>query len=101
MNEIYWHIQQLYLSEQKKREKGAGIWKWHANSKCGQILKKYESGEGCSNKGIGIRRQRCWMLFIASIIIGIIIINKDTYLHPTFTIDTLTSLSPSLRHGNA
>lgn len=26
MNEIYWHIQQLYLSDEKKREKGAGIW---------------------------------------------------------------------------
>lgn len=74
---------------------------WHENLECGQIFKKHKSGERYFKKGIDILRQRCWMLFIASIIIGIIIINKDTYLHPTFTIDTLTSLSPSLRHGNA
>lgn len=49
MNEIYWHIQQLYLSDEKKRGKGAGIWSGMKNLECGQIVKKHESGEGCSN----------------------------------------------------
>lgn len=49
MNEIYWHIQQLYLSDEKKKGKGAGIWSGMKNLECGQIVKKHESGEGCSN----------------------------------------------------
>lgn len=70
---IYEH-NDLSIWEEGERVSGVACKVQSSNA---EIVRSTELSKRCSNKGI----QQFWVLFITSIIIGITIITKDTYLH--------------------